>query len=667
MIKQLQLLAGKTLLSCCFLLFFALPAKAGNPYLVLNGADTIIIEQGDTFTDPGATAYDANNNVITGAKIAVSSSPFVNIYIPATYTLTYNYTDTAGGKAAAIKRIVIVLQDSTPPVLTILGQKYDTVEVYENYISPQAKAQDNVDGDISASIVIQNNVNTFVPGWYYVTYQVSDISNNKSPMDTVHVLVGDFTPPVITLRHKPNDTVTVGVFETYAADSGMATDNFDSSATVIMGGSFFSAFPNAKATMPGLYSIIYTAIDQSGNSSTVEIIIRVVDTIAPIIEITGPRTDTIALNSKYELRGHNVTDNYSYVSDITITMFGSYITTFQDMIATTEGTYTLGLKAVDKSGNVGYDSINIFVTGSQLTLSGDIKLGNISQSLNRNATVYLIKFDATDSTLTAVATYNIASGNGSSFLFNSLAPGDYLVKAALDSTDSLYADYLPTYYQGSLTWDKAQTISLKANTKITLALTKGTNTGGPGFISGKVTQGANKKEGDPLANIQMILTTADDKPVAYTYSDENGYFEFKTLALVSYILKGEIVGKHAIGKTYTLTEENKRHDDIMVLVNSTSVVIAANAGNNIEENRLNGNSIIYPNPASQNLYIHTAENTSLQQVKLYNTTGQLIISQKVNHAKNTVLDVSAYPQGIYILQLEYKDLPAESKKIVVAH
>jgi hypothetical protein len=221
-----------------------------------------------------------------------------------------------------------------------------------------------------------------------------------------------------------------------------------------------------------------------------------------------------------------------------------------------------------------------------------------------------------------------------------------------------------------LTWDHATTINVTHTVfNANISLIAGTNTGGPGFISGKVSQGANKKEGDPLENIQITLTTANDKPVAYTYSDKNGYFEFKNLALGTYKLFGEIEGKKALSGEITLTEENMQETKISVIVNSTSVVTANledSTGTGLEERSINSEVNIYPNPAKDRIYI-SAKDNSIKQLRLCNTAGQLIINQEYNAVKNAQLEVGQIPAGIYFITLQYTNKVTERKIIVITH
>ncbi len=70
--------------------------------------------------------------------------------------------------------------DTTAPVITLLGSGNVELFVGDAYTDQGASALDDVDGDISSEIIIDNNVNTSVVGTYYVKYNVSDSSGNEA-------------------------------------------------------------------------------------------------------------------------------------------------------------------------------------------------------------------------------------------------------------------------------------------------------------------------------------------------------------------------------------------------------------------------------------------------------------------------------------------------------
>lgn len=65
-----------------------------------------------------------------------------------------------------------------PPSITLLGDQEICIETGSTYVDGGATAFDDMDGDITSTIVVTNNVNTSTPGEYKVTYNVTD-SNGK--------------------------------------------------------------------------------------------------------------------------------------------------------------------------------------------------------------------------------------------------------------------------------------------------------------------------------------------------------------------------------------------------------------------------------------------------------------------------------------------------------
>ncbi|MEK7195441.1 MAG: immunoglobulin-like domain-containing protein, partial [Patescibacteria group bacterium] len=63
------------------------------PVITLNGASTINLTVGDSFSDPGATASDAEDSDLTGS---ITTSGLVDTGTIGTYTITYNVEDSGG-------------------------------------------------------------------------------------------------------------------------------------------------------------------------------------------------------------------------------------------------------------------------------------------------------------------------------------------------------------------------------------------------------------------------------------------------------------------------------------------------------------------------------------------------------------------------------------------
>jgi hypothetical protein len=70
--------------------------------------------------------------------------------------------------------------DSTAPIITLNGEAIATVNLNSTYTDAGATATDEVDGDLTSSIVTTGVVNTSVEGNYIITYTVSDTSGNTA-------------------------------------------------------------------------------------------------------------------------------------------------------------------------------------------------------------------------------------------------------------------------------------------------------------------------------------------------------------------------------------------------------------------------------------------------------------------------------------------------------
>ena len=70
--------------------------------------------------------------------------------------------------------------DTSPPVITVIGTNPVNVNKDSTYQDEGATATDNVDGNITANIVVANPVNTSVIGAYTVRYNVSDAAGNTA-------------------------------------------------------------------------------------------------------------------------------------------------------------------------------------------------------------------------------------------------------------------------------------------------------------------------------------------------------------------------------------------------------------------------------------------------------------------------------------------------------
>ena len=119
-----------------------------DPVIVWNGQSMILHEAVTTFTDPGASWTDN----IDGSGLVYSAQQVVDTTKLGTQYLEYNYTDDAGN-TAQITRMVVV-EDTTRPVLELSGEEEIQLTVWNQYIEPGVSAQDTFDGNLSEEVKV---------------------------------------------------------------------------------------------------------------------------------------------------------------------------------------------------------------------------------------------------------------------------------------------------------------------------------------------------------------------------------------------------------------------------------------------------------------------------------------------------------------------------------
>ena len=76
--------------------------------------------------------------------------------------------------------LILVTSDVVPPELTLLGSPRVSLTVGDAYHDSGATAVDDLDGDITDRIIIDNPVNISLAGTYTVVYSVSDLAGNTA-------------------------------------------------------------------------------------------------------------------------------------------------------------------------------------------------------------------------------------------------------------------------------------------------------------------------------------------------------------------------------------------------------------------------------------------------------------------------------------------------------
>jgi hypothetical protein len=226
---------------------------------VISGVKSISYVIGDDAPNylAGVTASDNVDGNLTSAIVVDSSS--VDLEAVGAYTITYSVSDAAGNTTTVQATIQVKLHaddaDLIPPVISGTQNYTYTIGISApiNFLAG-VTAEDNEDGDVTDSIVVDSSaVNFAVAGIYQVFYTASDSYGNERTVSVTVVVNKETTPPVI--EGTRNYSYTIGVSAPINFATGVtAMDNVDGDLTsaIVIDSSAVSF------TVPGVYAVTYT-------------------------------------------------------------------------------------------------------------------------------------------------------------------------------------------------------------------------------------------------------------------------------------------------------------------------------------------------------------------------------------------------------------------------
>lgn len=335
-------------------------------------------------------------------------------------------------------------------------------------------------------------------------------------------------------------------------------------------------------------------------------------------------------------------------------------------IATGPVSYIVTLTITDNTGctSTSVENVTVFPGNTSGSIIGYLWKDTLNMN-QADGLVYLIEYDSISGSLTAIDTVQTQQGF---FDFQNVAMGTYLVKAALLPTDPDYANYLPTYFIQSLNWSNAQYVGpvfwgLPA--LIDIQLVAGNNPGGAGFIGGLVVNGAGRPvvggvtliddmdmmTAIPMEGVSVLLLDANGNAVTHTVTAADGSYSFSNIAMGTYNVHVEEVGKVTFDANVIVDANNSNHTDVHFTVHENMVTLTgAYAVSNVE------NFQVFPNPVQNTANIQIELKAAMDlTMTVTNLMGQSFINQNVtlNTGANTIpVEMSDLPTGLYLLSLK---------------
>ena len=319
------------------------------------------------------------------------------------------------------------LIDTTAPYFqtanTIISYFDDPITALE--IKSSLQAYDDIDGDLSSSIVIvEDNYtsNMSLLGSYNIVFEVSDSCQNTTQI-SVNVEVVDVLAPIFTAL----DTIQAVYPNVYTSQDILnllsASDNYDGdiSNNIILTSDNYTLNSN----ITGTYQMEFEVSDSSGNKTTYIQQIEVVDNEGPII--SGISSVVIGYDTTMTLEsiGENLTytDNYDLADDLilavdiddysnNLNIIGNYQIIFS--VTDSSGNKTIKeviVEVVDQIGPVVYfnESVIQTYTDTVMALPDFVQLLKATNEIDRHKDYYLtVKYDSYTKNAMNPGTYHLS-------------------------------------------------------------------------------------------------------------------------------------------------------------------------------------------------------------------------------------------------------------------
>jgi len=121
------------------------------------------------------------------------------------------------------------IADTVAPVITLVGASTINLEVGDTYTELGATAEDDIDGNITSSIVITGTVDTTVAGTYTIYYNVSDVAGNEAAEVTRTVIITEslIAGPNLALGKNTDQSTTTNNGDDSRAVDGNTNGNWN--------------------------------------------------------------------------------------------------------------------------------------------------------------------------------------------------------------------------------------------------------------------------------------------------------------------------------------------------------------------------------------------------------------------------------------------------------
>jgi len=164
----LFIVGGLVLLVIIAIILVNIFSKSSKYTLTIVGNETITINLGSDYVEPGYSAKDKKGNDITN-EVKITSN--IDTTKEGNYEILYSI-----GNVSKV-RYIIIKKTNDQTIIRLINGKTMYLEVGEKYIEPGFQVYDNIDQNLNDKVTVTGKVDTSKPGVYEITYSVVNSRN----------------------------------------------------------------------------------------------------------------------------------------------------------------------------------------------------------------------------------------------------------------------------------------------------------------------------------------------------------------------------------------------------------------------------------------------------------------------------------------------------------
>ena len=234
--------------------------------------------------------------------------------------------------------------------------------------------------------------------------------------------------------------------------------------------------------------------------------------------------------------------------------------------------------------------------------------------------------------------------------------GKYLLRVDLEEESEEFGNFAPSYYGGTTNWVYATTFDLENSNQLEVNINlRGLDAMqiGTGSITGHLEQGVSCDQIIDLEQQIVKLYDEGGELIDFTYSIENGEFEFASLADGSYKMQAEITGRTSTFEYAAINSQSPFSDGHVLEINCDAYV-GVNEAEIVDKGFLVKD--IFPIPANEFVNIRIQSDLSMKtEIEIVDLMGKILSTTIVDikSGDNLIaLKLSELQTGLFVFRIK---------------